>query len=109
MKKKNIGIVTINYDLQGQVTHAEFTPHLKVSLDEDDLLSQLKPVNSDTQAETIKANADMVLGSWFAKITEIELAERDEYQVIGKLRMCDNHPGTSIPATCVIEYFFEKI
>lgn len=102
-----IGIVTMEYDENGNVTSATFVPTMKVTLDEN-LVHQLQSIPA-SGAVTLMNNADLVMSAWFSKTNEIELADREEWAVDGRMIECTLHPGSTKVKKCVIEYTFKKI
>lgn len=107
MKDLEIGIVKMQYGEDGDVKSASFEPKIQVSVG-GELLARLHSVNSPTNSDIIKSNADMVLASFFSKINEIELADREEYEVTSEVINCEKYPNDTVK-TCEIKYLFKKI
>lgn len=108
MEKLVIGTVRVEYNTQGTIESAVFNPQIKINLLEDkgDLGRQMLSIKGNTQ-EVFKKNADLVLGAWFAKMNEIELADRDRYEVASAIVECEKYLDGSVK-TCALEYIFQE-
>lgn len=107
MDNVEIGIVNIHYNEDGDVLSAVFTPTMVVPFDKR-VLMQLQSVKASKDDGLLKENADMVLAAWFAKMNEIELADRDDYEVASEILKCIKHQN-GMAKECVIKYSFQKI
>lgn len=107
MENLEIGIVTITYNNQGDVVSADFNPTMRIEVQED-LKQQLISVKENEDSEKLQANADLVMGAWFSKITDIELADRSEYHIVSELLRCNRYPDGKV-RLCSMLYKFEKI
>lgn len=106
---QQIGVSTINYDESGNALSATFEPTIKIESD-NSLISQLSNIKNKS-ANEIKSNAELVFSSWFRKlddlITDIELSDREEYEVVSEVKECLKYGNDSIKK-CVIEFSFNK-
>ncbi len=86
MKKKliEIGVVSVLYSPTWNVLDASFEPTMKHELDEK-CLTQLKSISSDKDKDVIKSNAELVFASWFEKMNEIELADREKFEIVSRV------------------------
>lgn len=105
----DIGVVTISHDKDGNMGEAYFKPTMQVSLDK----SLVPALTAGTMASTdnpeyIRNQADIVMASFFSKITEIELADRDKYELKSEIIQCSKW-GNGAVRTCKIKYSFVKI
>lgn len=107
MKTQEIGIVTLDYNEDGVATEATFNPTMKVNLDIKALL-QLTAIPADKSPQHVEDNAGFVLASWFERLNEIELADRDHYRVAPKVIKCDNYPNGRIKH-CEIAFNFQEV
>lgn len=109
MKTQEIGIATITYDSGGTVIRelTNFVPTLKISITEE-LNRQFAKVKSEKDEINLKKNSDIVLATWFSKMNEIELADRDKFQIKSEIIKCERYANQRIKQ-CVIRYTFEKI
>lgn len=106
MKEYEIGIVTISYGKNGAVKEADFMPTMKVDL-KPDVLAHLASGKSSTEDIVIK-NSSLVVGAWFNKINEIELADRDHFEVVGEKVTCDTFPDGKVK-NCVIRFVYREL
>ena len=106
MKEFKIGIATVNYDENGYPISQSFVPGTNVNPD-DELLNQLKQIPVTDNSEVTKENADMILAGWWAKMNEIELADREEYKIYSNVINCVKYPNDLIKE-CSIEYIYKK-
>jgi hypothetical protein len=100
-----IGIVKLEYSVNGLVTAATFEPTMKIEYD-GKLLNDLAAIESAGEKKLCE-QANVVFASWFAKMNEIELADRSEYHIVNKLINCTTLHGAV--KSCEIEFSFELI
>lgn len=100
-----IGIAKVQYDNHGRATEAEFVPTIKLNL-KPSLLAQLASVNGKSQDHTID-NANLILGAWFEKSNEIELADRDTYHIASEIVRCEKWSNGTVKV-CEIRFVFKK-
>lgn len=113
MKKQKIGTATMYFDDGGTPIRADFDPAIRISEFVDPevpspLLDQLINIGGGKSRQTIVASADLVVGAWFSKVDEIELADRDQYRVVGECVVCRKYEN-GIVRECVVDYYFEKV
>ena len=99
----------LNYDENGNVLSTEFEPKLPLKVTSG-LLNQLTAVKCSDDSEVIKSNADLVLASWFNQIEDIELADRDKFQVTSEVveARCERYENGNIKSV-YIYYNFENV
>ena len=102
---EQIGIATVNYDEAGNVVSANFEPKLKV---ENVDVKQLLSIKADPDVDVVKHNAEMVMASWFTKINDIELADRDDYNIVSEVLRCERYDNDKIK-TCSIAFYFDLV
>lgn len=104
MKSVEIGIAVIEYSKSGKVNRAFFTPTMETEAPQD-----LKDALSGplTQAE-LKGKADILFANWINAVNHIELADRELYEVQGKVVKCEEYNGGQVK-TCAIKYSLVKI
>jgi hypothetical protein len=97
-----IGKTVIKYNQDGTVRRASFIPQLKIEAPPD-----LKLKMKHGSKEEIKDNADMVMAAWFNKVNDIELSDRELYEIKSEIVKCELwEPGKV--KTCIIKYSFIK-
>lgn len=106
MKDLEIGIATLRYDKTGEATHASFESTMLLDFDKD-LLKQLERVPDSEDAEAIKQNADLVFAGYFSKLNEIELADREQYEVISEIVNCLKYENGKAKE-CTIRFLFRQ-
>lgn len=105
MEKLVIGKAVIEYDTTGKIKSATFEPDVKIDLALT-FGTQLQELDGPTP-EALKESADRVLSAWFSKMNEIELADRDHYEIASEIVSCDKYPNGSVEK-CVLEYIFRE-
>lgn len=98
---EKIGVATIEYNGKGAVVRANFQPIKKFEVD----LSQLK---GNEDEKTVRDNAELIMASWFSKVNEIELADRDKFKIESKVLDCRKWPDGTIKK-CWIEFYLKEI
>jgi hypothetical protein len=76
--KIQVGIATIVQDKDGVVIEAMFDPIIKVK-DCTDLVSALKQIN---EPNALAIQAQTVTATWFSKLNDIELADREKFHMV---------------------------
>ena len=105
--KKVIGDVILYYNKSSNVpSGVEFQPMTMKLTNEE--LQELQVIDNDTDEETIKLMSDNVLSSWFSKLTDIELADRDKFQIKSEIITC-NKEHENLITKCVIRYSLDEI
>jgi hypothetical protein len=105
--KKQIGKVVFVYDKYGKLLKADFLPEIQTE-NTSTLLNRLEEISCETKVETIKANAEIVLSSWFTGVNEIELADRDKQKIVGEITASSKHNNGKIKS-CTIGFALEDI
>lgn len=101
-----IGSVTMEYAETGKVIRGEFKPMMVIELD-DALFTQLEALPQGEDASILQSNADLILAAWFSKSNEIELADREKWEIVSSVADCSKYPTGKV-RKCVIEYTFKK-
>lgn len=107
MEKLEIGSANIKFNTIGVATDASFTPVMKIEGDPK-LLASLAAIGGKISEETIKARTNLLLGAYFNKANEIELADRDHYEIHSEITSCDKYP-TGILQEITVKYFFQEL
>lgn len=107
MKQQEIGVTTLEYDDAGNLITSYFEPTMKVVVDET-LLKAIKEVKNSEDSESIKQHAEVALASWFSKMNEIELADRDEWTISSEVKHCEKWPNNKVKK-CVIQFEFKRL
>ena len=109
MQSTEIGIVTVNYDKEGNIIREQshFVPTIKTTVD-DSIVEQLRNIKANDDSEILRHNANLILAGFFNQINEIELADRSEYVVDSEVVKCESYPNGGVK-TCVLKYLFRRI
>lgn len=102
----DIGTATINYNESGKVKTASFIAGAVNATPE--LINQLRSLNGAENEEIIKDNAGLLLGSFFSQISNIELADRDQWEIITEIQSCSHYSNGNVK-TCAIKFLFKKL
>ena len=114
IKETSIGVVTINYTKTGEVKSSNFTPTLKVEAT-DEIIEELKKMSKADDADIVVNQAGLVMASFFSKMNEFELADRNKYEIVGKTIECVKYSKSEVKEKiqlikkCVIEFIFKPI
>lgn len=101
-----IGTATIEYDQNGKAVWSEFIPDMPLRSTES-LSKQLATVKQGDE-EAIKANASLIMAAWFNQVTEIELADREEFKISEKIVDCVKFDTGEIKK-CSIQFSLDRI
>lgn len=101
-----IGTVQIEYRETGEVKSASFHPVPAIRFDSA-VTRQLLTLDHPEGPHQLKNNSDLILAAWFTKLNEIELADRERYDIDSEIIRCDKYPNGSIQ-TCTIKYTFKS-
>ncbi len=106
MKRTEIGTVTMQYSETGKLVSAIFKPTLKIELSDEVKSNLEKNISKPEESDILKFNADFVLGTFFAKMTEIELADREKQEIVSEVVTCTKYPSEQT-RLCVLKYYFQ--
>lgn len=104
MKRQEIGIADISYRQDSTVESAHFSPTIKIELNETELTDGLFGLKNKT-AEEVKNTSELVMASWFNKMNEIELADRNTHEIKGEIMYCEEYTDKKVKR-CMIKFFF---
>lgn len=107
MEDLEIGIAILNYDRKGKLISGLFTPTLAVEV--PDLFKEtMETITATTTPDLLKTHSDMVFAGFFVKMNEIELADREDFDVVSEVIECEKW-NNGIIRKCIIKYFFKKV
>lgn len=106
--KTNIGVATLMYDKTGKVTAASFAPAALFDKIDLNQLAQIKPDGSGDDEVSMTRNAELVLSSWFTRMNEIELADRDQFKISTEVLSCERYKTGEV-MIFMASFSFEKI
>lgn len=99
-----IGEAKLRYNAEGKIESATFFPVAAFMIPHETLME----LSNSQDEESIKTNANMVLASYFSKINDIELGDRDQVEIKTKIINCNKHTNGLI-STCTLEFTLESI
>lgn len=106
--KMEIGTANISYDENGKATSVLFVPSDTLNvIDDPALLKELKTIPCSENSEDIRENAQLAMGAWWAKLNEIELADRNEWRMDTDVIECVKWPNGRVQM-CSIRFVFQK-
>jgi len=106
MKKIEIGTVITQYNEAGELLSAKFVPTLTIELSNEIKKDLEQNISKSEESDVIKFNADFVLGTFFAKMTEIELADREKQEIVSEVVYCAKYQSGKVKY-CVLKYYFQ--
>lgn len=104
---KEIGIVEIWYNEQGKAIQGHFEPTAKV-YDDSCMDKLMNGTNGISSEDKIKNDSEALLSEWFNNISDIELADRDQYKISSSLLNCIAWPNGNVQY-CRISFYLQKI
>jgi hypothetical protein len=102
-----IGAVTMYFDENGNFQSGNFMPET-MQINSGDLIDRISFVDSHAKEGTMKAQAELILGSWWARMNRIELADRDEYDIKSETLECIRYPDTDIAKKWTLHFSLVK-
>lgn len=105
MENTKIGTASFIYRPDGSVEYASFKPDIEVDTKKTpDLLHQFKSsLSGKGDDKTIQADASLIMGAWFAKAEEIELADRDKMVITSNVLNCERF-ANGLAKKCQIQF-----
>lgn len=105
MENTKIGTATLIFTETGAFKQGSFKPDaISIPFVGPDLTQ----VDLCENVEQIQQKADEVFATWFSRMSEIELADREKYTIKSKVTKCVTF-ASGRPQVCEIEYTFEKL
>ncbi len=97
-----VGKVELQFGQTGEIVKAAFTPDefSPVGITED-----LIKIKCSDDTEAIKHNADLILAKWINNINNVELADREMFELSSKVAICDKYES-GMAKNVVIDYEF---
>jgi|GEM_PF-4470958 hypothetical protein len=110
VKGLEIGIATLRYDKMGDLEFAGFEPTMKFEVSRLLPGMELEQISGKAPRKKIVEQAENIFAAWFAKMDEIELADRTQYQVTSEVIKCLRWPTGLKPVKMIkVKFSFEKI
>jgi hypothetical protein len=107
--KKLIGTVTIGYNNDGKPNLAVYRAEkYQVGMGELDKLKEMTAANNPKDAQAVCHIAQTVLAGYFNKVSELELADREKYEIVPEIKTCEKYPDGKVQV-CVIDFYFQEV
>lgn len=107
MKTLKIGTAKIRYNKDGTVASAKFTPAMKIEIEKNLMNDVARTVNQPANEIQLKNQADTILASWFDQVNKIELADREKYEIVSNIVLCNKFANDAVKIVH-IEYEFKE-
>lgn len=106
MNITEIGIVQLWYNENGKAVRAMFEP--TIANYGKDCADQLVEATTGNNTEKIKQDAEMIISHWFARMIDIELADRDQHKISSSLKQVVKWANGNVQY-CRMLFWIEKI
>ena len=107
MERQKIGTVELKYNEKGELESSKFTPEpIIMGVKKDQLY--IEAISKTDEVEKIKALADISFSSWFNNISEIEISDKKEFEIVSEVSLCEKL-DTNTVKFCRIDYFHQEI
>ena len=105
MNEALVGMVELNYRVDGTPMDATFQPQMKVEMDAD-LKKQLMSYRGSS--DEILNQAQLMFGAYLSKLDDITMLDRAEYQVRSEMVECIKYTNGN-PRRCLINIMLRKV
>lgn len=105
--RQRIGIVEFDYDESGKLIETAFAAEpmrIKVA---DDLTAKFSEITASNSQDEIKAQAEKVLASWWSNLNDMEIADRNKFEITSEVVGCDKYTDGKIKV-CRVEFYFDE-
>lgn len=102
----NVGIITLYFDEDGRYTSGNFVPE-EMKIDSASLHERLPFVDGVSQTSMSKS-VEVIVSSWFQRMNDMELADRDKYELTTEVVKCEEWPSGSV-RKCILSVHLKSI
>jgi hypothetical protein len=107
--KTLIGKAEISYLQDGKVNSARFTPnHYVITPKNSSVFRQLEDLEVGPQEDKIVKQAELMMATWFSKLNDIEMADREKYKIVSEMDECHKYPNGQ-PSKVSVSFYFTDI
>lgn len=106
-EKLEIGVAHLNFDENGKINTASFTPTLTAFLSGKDI-SDFFDIDCSEGEKALQDQATAVFSTWFNKLSEIELADREQFGIASELSKCEKYGNGKIK-NAEIKFIFKHL
>lgn len=97
-----VGITSLYYNEDGTLSSGFFTP-FGFDLNGDQILERMKFIDAGQSGDELANHAKVVLAGFFSRANEIELADREKYEILPTVIECQKWPSGTVKK-CVIRF-----
>lgn len=102
-----IGTVTLYFDDTDKFVSGTFAPEA-MEVNADELITRMAFVDNKATESDMKCQAELILGSWWARMNRVELADRENYEVKTETVNCTRDYKTGSVRTWAIKFTLVK-
>lgn len=95
-----IGVASIEFDEFGKISNIKFES--KIGLEIKDFSTEQLSEILCSDKERVKTGAEVLLASWFSKVTEIELADQNEVIIDSEISNIKYHEDGAVKSVEII-------
>lgn len=105
-----IGQAVILFNEEGKAVGSMFTPE-GIKINNLAMFAEvgevLAPVEGNKGQENIRKAAETVFAAWFNKMNEIELADREKFEIVTEVLKCEEYSPGKVKS-CTIAFIFRE-
>ncbi len=105
---QEIGIVTLYYNEDGSFKTADFIPTMQITVTSE-LMNELFNVETQKGEDVVKEQANNVFATWFQRMNEIELADREKYEIATELAAPCERYDNGVISKCSMRFVFKNL
>lgn len=105
---QEIGVAILHYNEDGSFKTAEFKPTIIVKIDSK-MMDELFNIETQKGEDIVKEQANNVFATWFQRMNDIELADREKYKIVTELVAPCERYDSGIISKCSIKFIFKEI
>lgn len=103
MDKIEIGQVIVSYNRNTKVTYSKFEPTLKVYKKHEE------PLNCNPDTASIEQSVKEAVSSWFSKVDDVWLADREQYEIKSELVYSKNYDNSDTFKEALYNITLDKV
>lgn len=105
---QEIGIVTLYYNEDGSFKTADFRPTMKITI-HSELMNELFSIETQKGEDIVKEQANSVFATWFQRMNDIELADREKYEIATEMvAPCERYEN-GVVSKCEMRFIFKAL
>lgn len=100
-----LGTVYLYYQPGGDFASGDFIPAQYVPT--STVKDKLKFISGASE-DVAKQQSEMIISAWFQQNNNVELADRDKYEIVSKVANCEKWPNGNTKRIGILFYFQKK-